>query len=235
MNKDDQMIEISYAEFEVEAEIPLYLESATADVWYDLTGTFFIYDLNEEKFLTTLYIKDNSSKYEQIACFIFDYLMPTEDILVLKPYSEYDNLYRVNENHLELIKEASKSLNDMSIEDEYFSSMMITEVPKIITNYDISEKGLKIVSTNLNVPNYLEDFEGGWGFDGLYIYDRIKNQFTYRFLEFCPYTNNNDEITNKRQDYISSFVADKDISVFQPISKYKSLYTFNKIKLEKLV
>ena len=234
MNKEDQLIEISYAEFEIEVEFPMFMESATADVWYDLTGTFFIYDLKKEKFITTLYIKDNSLKYEQIACFIFDYLMQAENFLVLTPYCEYSNLYSIIGNQIELVKKASKSYG-MTSEDEYFSSMMIKETPKVLTHYDISDEQLKIVNSHFEVPSYLRDFKGGWAFDELYIYDKIKKQFTYKFLEYCPYTTDNNEITNKRQDYISSFVTDKNISVFQRFSKYKALYTFSKDQLNKLI
>ena len=211
--------------FEVVVNPPKYLVGATADVWYDLTGIFHIYGSVNKQHLLSIEIKNNSKQNEQIARYLFDYLIPSEFFEVLEPWDNFKTLYKLTDGlPLEEVR-ANKFLYE-DLRDEISQTMMIHEGNAFTKSEtpDLSDSRFCISNTIEELPVFLENWCNGWAFDEIFVFDKTEKKFIYHFYEYCPYSTGDDEITDKRQDFAMSFCDEEKYLMLTPINAYSSLW-----------
>lgn len=223
---------ISLRPFEVKVEPTKYLLKASADVWYDLIGMFHIYDVRNKEFLQSILIKNNSKKYEEVAKFCYEFIMPLEDFELLTPYSEFETLYKIIKDKPILKQKATQSFYDDYVEN-------IAGVKKEIKyfDFDCSNEKLKISETIKSIPQYVRDWSRGSSsaFDEIFIYDKINEKFIYHFNEFCPYETDDEEITDNRQSFVQFFSTNDDYIMLVSLNPYQNLWLFENNELSKML
>ena len=177
-------------EFNSDIDIPKYLTNATADVWYDLVGVYFIYDIKQEKFIYTINIEDNRDKFKDIAIHLFDNYLVSKEYLLLTPYSEYKNLYKLNSDGSISIAQAK---TNFSLDDEQ-DEVLFYETPFFETKEFGSEKNdnkldckkddvVKVNVSDLDINSKVlgvySDFE-----TPLFLTDDSKEKFISKFTDW---------------------------------------------------
>lgn len=236
---------INLEPFEVDIKPSKYLLKATADVWYDLTGVFHIYDCQYKQLLFTILIKDNSKKYEEVAKFCYGLIMPSKDFELLTPYSKYESLFKVVDGKVSQIIKATKFIYDDDDKELYYEwgagfwdvNSGLTKIERIekYKPVDISHEKLKISDIIERTPSYLRTWPGGWAFDQIFIYDKVNQIFVCEFMEYCPYETEDDSITDKRMDLAFYYNNHSDYILLTGLNPYQDLWLFEDEKYTKLI
>ncbi|WP_064967827.1 hypothetical protein [Tenacibaculum ovolyticum] len=235
-------------EFNSDIVIPKYLTNATADVWYDLIGIFFVYDVNQEKFIYSIHIEDNKDKFKDIAIHLFDNYLVSDDYLLLKGYSDYKNLYKVSRDGSISV---AQSKTNFSLDDEQdkipFYETRFFEVKEFnsdknnckldcekddiininVSDLDITSKVLGIYS-DFETPIFLTDDSNSN--DETYIYNLETKKIQLFFEEFSFYQNSQ-FLYNLRNDLLIKFYELNVFAQYSPIWRFCSIWEYENDKL----
>jgi len=164
--------------FKVDIPVPKVLKEATADVWYDFIGYFFIADIKTNEIICKVYIKDNKDYYKEFAIYLFDHAILLKKFLLLQPIGEYNSLYKIDELQPKIYEAAKLEDDDIYIIDEL----------AIVTIFDTLKYSVPPTTTSFKIPEYLMYYDPFyfdiWG--EIYFYDNIKMCFTNFFKAVSP-------------------------------------------------
>ncbi len=235
-------------EFNLDITIPKYLTNATADVWYDLTGIFFVYDVNLEKFIYSIHIEDNKDKFKDIAIHLFDNYLASDDYLLLKGYSDYKNLYKVKKDgSISVAKPKTNFSFDHEFDKIPFYDPLFFEEKEVnsdknyckldckkdnvintnVSDLDINSDVLKIYS-DFETPFFLTDDSNCN--DETYFYNLETKKFQLFFDDFC-YSKNSEFLSNLREDLLIKFYELNVFAQYSPIWRYCSIWEYENDKL----
>ena len=194
-----------------------YFVSATADVWSDLEGTYYVLHKASGKIVSKIFVGDNSDKYKSVAIYLYELLHLSERYVVLTNFCEFSNLYEINKGMPELVKGATEYLDEDEL--EYYQKDGRKVEP--LVDYPFDSESINS-SKNIDLPSYLIKEKLGWRADEFFVFDIEQNSFVSHFREFDEYDDNCDR--NLRCGSALHLSFDNRYEMFVPLWKYYSLW-----------
>jgi len=201
-----------------EVKIPNILINATADVWYDLIGNYYIYDSNAKEIVYMAHIKDNSDEYKDLAIVLFEDVLYSISLTLLTTIDPYVSLYHVVDNKPVVKVPATKFISYDRNELDFLGIKRINLFEDL--NYNV------VPDTNIKVPSYLWFYNSFSlsDFGESIFFDDKEERFTNHFTEVCPYHLTDEQIDWR--NYCRSFLhkrGDKEFYVLdRNIFSYKN-------------
>ncbi len=228
---------VSFEPFEIEYDIPKYLQAATAWSWNELYGYYFIYQKGTKEFIKKIFLCSSDKKYKEIAQLTYNCFLKSDEYLVLVPLPGHISLYEMVNNVPILVQE----VNEYDLNMYNIFTFPLEKTNEIVDVYNLSNSTLYIYKYHAQeIPRFLIESISDLACSSPgFVFDAIDGNCLYEIdmFHFPPcgggYSRGISDSYSIRQKYLESFDLDPRYLRLELIGISEGgLYIFEKESVE---